>query len=108
MFRRLLSRTIKGPGSVQDGKYIQGVDTTEEFYASIQPLTPAEIEQLPEGRRNRKPLWLFTSTRLNEVTGSNPDVVTIDSEKYEVDKVHPWQNGVISHYKCLVMGMQIQ
>lgn len=106
--RKALLRQVKAQGTITNGIFTEGAETQYSFTASVQPLNPAEIEQLPEGRRNKKPLWLFTSTKLNEVTSSNPDIVIIDGERYEVDKVHPWQNGILNHYKCLVMGVEIQ
>lgn len=102
-FRKTLTRKTKVAGTVVDGIYTDGATTSSEITASVQPLKPEEIEQLPEGRRNSDPLWLFTATKLNTVTTANPDLVVINSADYEVFQISPWQNNVLSHYKCLVM-----
>ena len=104
-FRSPLTLRRKEKGFVKDGYWVEGFVTESTFTASVQPLTPREVEQLPEGRRDSDPFWLFTSTELKVVNVDgikNPDIVVIDGEFYEVDKVGKWQNNVINHYKCLV------
>ena len=102
-FRRTLIRKTKVPGTIVDGVYTDGAITPTDILASTQPLTPHEIQQLPEGRRNSKSYWIFTDTALNMITSANPDLIEIDSKDYEIYKVEPWQNGLLNHYKCLVV-----
>jgi len=103
VFRKAVTRKTISGATIVDGYRVAGTPTSSTIQASVQPLTPHEVEQLPEGRRNQKNFWLFTDTELNMKTAENPDLVTIDGEDFEVMKVHPWQNGVISHFKILVM-----
>lgn len=78
-----------------------------EIQASTQPAPGQETQSLPEGRRNKEAYVLFTDTelfvtdvKLNQVA----DQVQIGSFWYEVVKCQPFQCGVISHYRALVVG----
>ena len=68
----------------------------------MQPASPEDMKELPEGRRSDEVFKLYTSTRLYTVTDQNPDYLVIDSEKYEVVSVGKYQSGVINHYKVLI------
>ena len=103
-FRKTLNRKTASSGTVVNGRWSsESYAANGTILASVQPLEMHEMEALPEGRRNHKAYWLFTSTQLNIVGTQNPDIITIDSEDYEVIKQQPWQNGVISHYETLVV-----
>jgi hypothetical protein len=102
-FRKQLIRKTKAAGTIVNGVFVDGATTPTNIMASVQPLKPHEIEHLPEGRRDSQAYWLFTDTKLNTVTSANPDLITIDNEDYEVNKIEPWQNNVLSHYKVLVV-----
>lgn len=101
-FRKQIVRKTKATGTIIDGIFTEGATTPTNIMASIQPIKPHEVEQLPEGRRDSQSYWLFTDIALNMITSSNPNLVTIAGEDYEVFKVEPWQNGILNHYKCLV------
>jgi hypothetical protein len=102
IFRRPYIVKRKSSGSISDGKFTDGAISDISITASVQPLKSQDIQQLPEGRRNSKLYYVFTSTALNTVGTANPDSIVIDGEIYEVDKKDSWQNGVINHYKYLV------
>lgn len=102
-FRKTLTRYTKDVGTVVDGHFVEGITTESTIQASLQALKPEDIQQLPEGRRNSKIFFLFTDTKLNLVTSANPDLIVVNSENYEVDKEEAWQNGVINHYKYLIV-----
>jgi len=105
-FRKSLPRRTFAAGTIVKGRFIEGAPTDTAIFASVQPLKAHEIMQLPEGRRNSKSFWLFTDTKLNvidELNKINPDLITIDSELFEVFKIEPWQNNVIPHFKVMVM-----
>lgn len=102
-FRKPYTVKIAATGTWLNGIFIPGTPTTSTIYASVQPLKPEDIQQLSEGRRNSKLFWIFTDTKLNDVTTKNPDKIVINGEDYEVDKIEAWQNEVISHYKVLVV-----
>jgi len=99
-----MTLTVKRPaaGTWVKGVFVPGTATQMTIRASVQPATKNDIEFLPEGRRNSKSYALFTDTRLNMVTTSNPDIITIYSEDFELMREEVWQNGLINHYKYIV------
>ena len=101
-FRRTVPVLRPGATSFVDGYHVQGADTTFDIQASVQPLTPSEVEDLPEGRRNNKHYWLFTETDLNMVGATNPDKVTLYGSTYELYRQGVWKNNVIEHNRYLV------
>lgn len=101
-FRKPYTVKRKAAGTISNGKFTDGTTTDVSITASVQPLKPQDIQQLPEGRRNSKLYYVFTSTSLNTVGTANPDSIVIGGETYEIDKKDSWQNGVINHYKYLV------
>lgn len=102
-FRKTYTVTRVTVGSITDGYYTNGTSNTFDIQASIQPLKPSDVQQLPEGRRNKKMFTVFTDTELQVVTSSNPDKLSIYGEVYELDQEEVWQNGVINHYKYLAI-----
>ncbi len=102
-FRKPYTVKRVAAGSVSNGYYSNGASSTISISASVQPLKPSDILQLPEGRRNKQLFYIITDTQLNIVTTSNPDKITISGSDYELDQEEVWQNGVISHYKYLAI-----
>ncbi len=103
-FRRSLLVKRRGKGDYQRGVYIDGDIIELGIFASVQPLAAQETLLLPENRREVKNFKLFTDTKLlaTEKGGDNADYVVIDGLDYEVMRVDPWQNAVISHYRVIV------
>lgn len=96
-------------GSYVDGVYVQGEPVTiPNVRASIQPASSDDLQTLDENRRTQATFRLYTETKLREALEGvhNPDIVTIDSEDYEVVKVFPWKNNILPHYKVLVQRKQ--
>jgi hypothetical protein len=98
------------------GAYINGIwvknilPSPISFKASIQPLRAREMEMLPEGRRNGCSYRLYSSTFLNTVeqNGSNPSLVDIEDELYEVYSRASWANGIIPHYKYIIIKLPVE
>jgi hypothetical protein len=73
--------------------------------ASVQPLTPRDMEKLPEGRRTRAAYRLYTDFKLRALDDSgakNPDRVWIDKQIFEVISNEAWENGIVPHNKAVV------
>ena len=71
--------------------------------SAIQPIRDREIQYLPEGKRNREAIVIYTATEirtLNEGANLPPDIVTARGKDYEVSRVWyhttPW-----THYKAI-------
>jgi len=103
---RTLSVTRRDAGEYTAGIWVPSGDTTVfSIKASVQPLTARELRSLSEARRNIQSHWIFSSTELLnvDIVGvTNPDIVVVDGDNYEVFSTAPWQNGIISHYKMIV------
>lgn len=104
--RQSLTVTRYAGGSKVNGKWVEGTPSTFTINASVQPLTPKEIELLPEGRRasgeNYK-LYADPSPILKTVSGDeNPDKISIYSQDFEVFSIERWENSIISHIKYIV------
>lgn len=79
-----------------------GPEVQMEVTVSVQPLSLAEIESLPEGRRQLPSLKLYTNDELISFgMDSRPDQVEIAGERYEVVAKAIWENNVINHNKYL-------
>lgn len=90
-------------GEFVNGFWQEGAQESFMIMASVQPTTGEDLESLPEGRRTSQSLRLYTDTLLKTVHDKNPDKVTLFGNDFEVMTVEPWQNNVISHYKCVVI-----
>ncbi len=100
-----VSRFAAGVWSQTTGKYEKGTQSTLTVTASVQPLSPNEILQQPEHRRNREMVKIYTKDRLytsDEKKGTPADVVTHDGKRYEIHRVDNWSIGTdIPHYKSI-------
>lgn len=73
------------------------------FRGSVQPLNPKELVDLPENRRSRESIKIYTSTPLRtvEVSGqTQPDIVLYHGIEYQIDRVFDW-GEVAGYYKAL-------
>lgn len=93
-------------GYYDKGKWVEPETLSEEIiYASVQPLTGREIDLVPQGRRNCDSAKLISESALNTVevnNNSNPDIVVLNGERYEVHSVGEWQNNVLNHYEYVI------
>jgi len=103
-FREQLTGYRAAAGSWDGGFYDPGDSVEFSFYASIQPLTPDEMQALPEGRRTLQAYNLFTDYLLQtgEAEDQMPDCVVIDGEHYEVISVARWRTTRLAHYEVIV------
>lgn len=111
MIPRKRIHLIRPEGGTRDpdtGKWIPGTPKKFDIFASVHPLTPYEMQSLPEGRRARAAYTLISDSHLQTVTDDNPDMVQIDGVTFEVLSVAASQNGIINHYECVVSKMEIQ
>jgi hypothetical protein len=64
------------------------------------------MQLLPEGRRQTEAYRLYSETKLiaaNSKTGVNADLVEYESADYEVLSVDRWKNGILPHYKIVIV-----
>lgn len=97
-----------GQGKWLQGKWVPGAeDPTYTITGTQQPINGAKLEALLEGRRIEKAFTLYTKEELNPTdpeTKTGGDIITLDDGlDYEILESHPWQNGIINHYKTIVI-----
>ena len=95
-------------GTWVDGKYEPGPLDTLTFSASVQPLRPNELLQLPEARRTRQAMKVYTSEALqtaNEQLNLQSDEVDILGLTFEVHSVEKWTlpSSSIEHFKSVIV-----
>lgn len=92
------------PGTYVDGIWQPGKPTQITVQTSVQPIHPDDMLLLPEGRRDQKAYALYTKAPINaERNGANADRVEIYGETYECVATQEWQNGLIPHYRSIVV-----
>ncbi len=107
--RLLPEETLQGRRQLNKGKYGEDGFPLEptfdefEFVCNVQPISGLEILQVPEGDRTRQVFNCWTEFKL----GSN-DIVTRESEEYEVRPVEDWTQQSLSHYKVRLVKRDVQ
>jgi hypothetical protein len=100
---RVFKRTTNG--QYIDGKWVEDQSPTDvPVIASLQPLKPNELKQLPEGRRTNQSYKMYMDTELQTVTSQNPDTIVVAGKEFEVFSVASWQNNLINHYKAIIVA----
>ena len=90
-------------------KPVPQTPTTSTVYATIQPPTDRDLENLPDGERTRKALVLFvnpdTFRTSDQFTGIPSDEVVIDGETFQVRSVERWRQ-IMPHDRAVVVRRQ--
>jgi hypothetical protein len=82
-----------GVGTYVNGEAVPGPITPLIIWATIQPLTDAEMLSLPEGRRTRRYVKCYTDTLLrigDQVAGIGADQIFYDGSFFECERVETW------------------
>lgn len=101
-FRKPITVKSKSGGAFVNGFWVTGSISTSTIQASVQPLSPIDLQTLPENRRDKATFRLYSNYSFNTVGSNNPDIVVIDGVDYEVISLSVWKNNVINHYKAIV------
>lgn len=74
-----------------DGRLDAPTTSTLNVTACVQPLTGRELQKLPEGMQTQELLSIWSPVELRtQGSGQDPDLVTIEGEAWEVQKVERW------------------
>lgn len=100
-------------GSWQLGKWVNATITVPTF-GIIQPSTPEELEQVPEGDRVKGALSFHSETVLFETHTNAPndpnagisDIIAWRGQSYRLIKVFPWED--FGYYKAIGVRMSGQ
>ena len=88
--------THRAAGSWTDGRYTDGAASTATIKAAVYPATGEQLDRLPEARRSRETIAIFTDSALTPgaaPSGAGADVITYGSDTYEVATVKRWVPG---------------
>jgi len=96
--------TRTAAGSYVAGHYVAGSPQNFDAQGNIQPLTGIELQQLPEGDRQKEVKKIYTAFALQ-----NGDVVTrSDGIRYEVQAVEDWTAFHQPHFKARLVRIEGQ
>jgi hypothetical protein len=96
--------TRTAAGSYVAGHYVAGSPQQFDARGNIQPLTGIELQQLPEGDRQKEVKKIYTAFALQ-----NGDVVTrAGGIRYEVQTVEDWTAFHQPHYKARLVRIEGQ
>jgi hypothetical protein len=74
------------------------------FLGSVQPAVGKDTDLVPEGRRDKGSVKVYSNTPLNvslEGSDSSGDIIIWQGRKWEVVTALPNQNGLIPHFKYM-------
>ena len=102
---RQFSTTLKrvAGGTLDHGRYVNGAETTIPIVCGIQEPKPKELDLLPEGKRTKKALVVFSTTEFLLTTneGRNADQVLIDGDYYEAQTSKKYRTMFPGNYRAL-------
>ncbi len=99
----------RAPSGTYDDNGLWQEQPAETFEAcgSIQTMTDEDLQKLPEGRRLRGGIKIYTTSELltaNVDEKRQPDVVLWDGARWQVEKIDDW-NHYAGYYKVLAVRM---
>ena len=94
--------TRAAQGSYTNGRYVAAATSSVSVDANVQPLTGRQLRSLPENFHSENTRAIYTNTLLRTRTPTTaPDLISIDSENYEVFQVEAWTLHGATHYEVL-------
>lgn len=108
VFGESVTRKRRAAGSLSDGVFTPGAETSTTITASVQPVSGREVLRLPEGLRTREVVVAFSMSELraaDEVAGTQPDRLVWRGSTYEVQSVEHWP-VVGGHYRAVAVRVE--
>lgn len=97
--------TRRSGSSYSAGRLVVGTGTAISIIASVQPATGLVVRRLPEGKRNREAMTLWTKTELKTAQAAQLcDLIVIDGGTFEVESVQRWA-ALGNFYECVVLRL---
>lgn len=94
--------------TVDKGRVVApAAESTFCIRASIQPVTPKDLQLLPEGMRNLGAMAVYTTCELftvEQVAGKIPDRLTYKGIDYQIHSVEDWYD-LGGYYRCIAVRM---
>lgn len=97
--KRVRTATLERPGATvrTSGYAAEGVPTTSEIEAHVQPLSPQELRSLPPGQNGTDIRNVWSETELKR-----RDYITIDSKRMLIDSVEYWPEGPFYRARAVI------
>ena len=86
-FQRVIIIKRRQAGSYVDHRYTEDAAVESNLKGSVQPLTPKELQSLPEGEQVIAGIKVFTA---DPNGAKNTDILVDGTEEYRVISVLPW------------------
>jgi len=101
-FRKKVSIQRAGAGDYVAGRWVSGSPVTIEIFSSVQPVSGAVLDTLPENRKSKGVFALYSDFEFRKGgrPGEQPDRTTIGGDVFECFAVEPWKNGILEHFKA--------
>lgn len=99
-FRYQVTVETPGPGSYQDGVWVDGVPVVTTVMGTVQPVRNDDLDKLPTGRQWGDVVRLYTDSAIPVLSENrNPSTIVWQGHRYEIIAHEAWQSGIISHHK---------
>ena len=96
--------TRTAAGSYVSGRYVPGSDENFAANGNIQPMTGIELQQLPEGDREKEVKKIYTAFALQ----NSDEVTRAGGIQYEVQAVEDWTAFHQPHFKARLVRIEGQ
>jgi len=104
---------VRQSGKWVEGRFVLGEPAALQFYGPVQPATNKELDQMPEGDRQRGTMKFFckppnrlyvTDENLATCEGNVSDEIIYDGQRYKIFAVKEWgRNG---YYRAFAYSYQ--
>jgi hypothetical protein len=96
--------THRTASAYTDGRRTAPTTSTESITASVQPASGRDIQRLPEGKRDRETIVIFTATQLKVglAGAQEADLISVNGSSFEVTTVEPWA-ALGNFYRCVAV-----
>lgn len=93
----------RDPAGYVRGRRVPSLETIFDVDASVQPASGLEVQRLPEGKRNRETMVVFSCVELKTAQRGlqEPDILIIDGALFEVESVKRWA-ALGNYYRAVV------
>lgn len=93
-----------GEGEWVDGYFVNGVETTLDIEANVQPLRGHELLTLPEADRTKESIKVYcveTLKTVDEVGQKKADVIIWEDKRWQATRTMTYRMGVLDHTKTI-------
>ena len=103
LFNSITASHYRNSGSYVAGRWSDLPTVLGVIKGSFQPAPGEVLATLPEGKRNTVTYVFYTKSAVQSAgIGQDTDTLIINSKTYNIIRIEPWQNNIISHYKIIL------